>query len=427
MIKVDNIMSNNAKKDDVIVLGGRDFNRVKNGLDEAPVASFIDELIEERDKLAQSQEHIASLTRLAEMTVVEADRLATQVKTEAAEQAKAENAAIIDRAKEQARQMVERKLAEAEEIANERANAIKTKAEQEAALLLENQKNKIQDELRNLVKQQFGYLLEEMESLKQQATAIQTDFDSNLSQPGEKQSTVTEKITGEREAAAVEIAKESDVIVAEGIEAAAGEIAKESDVIVAEGIEAAAGEIAKESDVIVAEEIKAAAGEIAKESDVIVAEEIKAAVVEIAKESGIAAVEENKVPGESPEPSRAMDHTEKSFELSKLLQFEEQAELGKPDWEVEILPPFNVAKVMEVVAFLDQLPEVANTEMIVPKIDMPSILVFLREPMNFVDVLQTIPAVAYVEEVRPDTAATNGDSKKVRIALSGTTTSQEKK
>ena len=382
-------MSNNAKKDDVIVLGGRDFNRVKNGLDEAQIASFIDELIEERDKLAQSQEHIASLTRLAEMTVVESDRLATQVKTEATEQATAENAAIIDAAKEQARQMVEKKLVEAEEIANERANAIKAKAEEEAALLLENQKNKIQNELRNLVKQQFGYLLEEMESLKQQATAIQTDFDSNLSQPGEKQSTVTEKITGEREAAA--------------------------------------GEIAEESDVIVAEEIEAAAGEIAKESDLIVAEEIKAAAMEIAKESGIAAVEENKVPDESPEPSRATDHTEKSFELSKLLQFEEQAELGKPDWEVEILPPFNVAKVMEVVAFLDQLPQVANTEMIVPKIDMPSILVFLREPINFVDVLQTIPAVAYVEEVRPDTAATNGDSRKVRIALSGTTTPQEKK
>ena len=401
-------MSNNAKKDDVIVLGGRDFNRVKNGLDEAQVTSFIDELIEERDKLAQSQEHIASLTRLAEMTVVESDRLATQVKTEATEQATAENAAIIDKAKEQARQMVENKLVEAEEIANERANAIKAKAEEEAALLLENQKKKIQDELRDLVKQQFGYLLEEMESLKQQAAAIQTDFDSNLSQPGEEQSTVTEKITGERETAA-------------------GEIAKESDVIIAEEIEAAPVEIAKESDVIVAEEIEAAAGEIAKESDVIVAEEIKAAALEIVKESGIAAVEENKVPDESPEPSRAMDHTEKSFELSKLLQFEEQAELGKPDWEVEILPPFNVARVMEVVAFLDQLPQVANTEMIVPKIDMPSILVFLREPMNFVDVLQTIPAVAYVEEVRPDTAATNGDSRKVRIALSGTTMSQEKK
>jgi len=59
-------MSNNSKKDGVIVLGGREFKRVKNGLDEAQVASFIDELTKERNKLAQSQDHIASLNRIAD-------------------------------------------------------------------------------------------------------------------------------------------------------------------------------------------------------------------------------------------------------------------------------------------------------------------------------------------------------------------------
>ena len=59
-------MSDNAEKDSVVVLGGREFKRVKNGLDEAQVASFIDELTKERDKLAQSQNHIASLNRLAD-------------------------------------------------------------------------------------------------------------------------------------------------------------------------------------------------------------------------------------------------------------------------------------------------------------------------------------------------------------------------
>ena len=59
-------MSNNARKDGVVVLGGREFSRVKNGLDEAQVASFIDELTKERDKRAQSQDHIASLNRLAD-------------------------------------------------------------------------------------------------------------------------------------------------------------------------------------------------------------------------------------------------------------------------------------------------------------------------------------------------------------------------
>jgi len=386
-------MSNNAKKDDVVVLGGREFNRVKNGLDEAPVASFIDELTKERDKLAQSQDHIASLNRLAEMTVVEADKMATQVKAEAAEQAKAESTAIIDKAKEQARQMAEQKIAEAVEIANEKANAINAKAEEEAALLLENERTKIRGELHNLVNQQFGYMLEEMENLKKQAAAVQADFDNKLSKPGEKDS-----------AAAVEIAEESDTIVAK--------IAEERD--------AAAAKIAEESEAIAAEEIDAAAVKIAEESDAAAAEERDTIVTE-----------ESKAPDEHPEPSRATNHIEKSLDLSKLLEIEDQAELGKPQWEVEILPPFDISKIMEVVSYLDQLPEVANTEMIVPQIDMPSILVFLREPMNFVDVLQTMPAVAHVEEVTIDKAATNGEPgkgpRKVRISLSGSTTAQEKK
>jgi len=368
-------MNNTAKKDGVIVLGEREFKRVKNGLDEAQVASFIDEVIKERDKLAQSQDHIASLNRLAEMTVVEADRLATHVKTEAAEQAKAESTAIIDKTREQARQMMEKKIAEAVEIANEKANAIKAKAEEEAALLLENERNKIRGELRNLVNQQFGYMLEELESLKQRAAAVQADFGNKVSEPKEENSAVT-----------VEPAEERDTLVAEEKDAAAAEITEESDTLVAE---------------------------IAEESDTLVAEE-------------------SKTPDEHPAPSRATDHIEKSLDLSKLLEIEDEADLSKPQWEVEILPPLDIAKIMEVVAFLDQLPEVANTEMIVPQIDMPSILVFLRESMNFIDVLQTIPAVANVEEVTTDKAATNGEPgkgpRKVRISLlSGNTMSQEKK
>jgi len=377
-------MSNNAKKDGVVVLGEREFKRVKNGLDEAQVASFIDELIKERDKLALSQDHIASLNRLAEITVVEADRLATQVETEATERAKAESTAIIDKAREQARQMMEKKITEAVEIANEKANAIKAKAEEEAVLLLENERNKIRDELRNLVNQQFGYMLEELENLKQraEAEAVQADFSNKLSAPKEDNSAVT-----------VETAKESGTLVAEERDAAAAEIAEESDALVAEERDAAAAEIAEESDTLVAEESQAL--------------------------------------NEQPAPSRATDHIEKGLDLSKLLEIEDQAELSKPQWEVEILPPFDIAKIMEVVSFLDQLPEVANTEMIVPQIDMPSILVFLRGSMNFIDVLQTVPAVSHVEEVKTDQAANNGEPgkgpRKVRISLSATTTSQGKK
>ncbi|MFC1911502.1 hypothetical protein ACFLXM_02390, partial [Chloroflexota bacterium] len=119
------------------------------------------------------------------------------------------------------------------------------------------------------------------------------------------------------------------------------------------------------------------------------------------------------------EPIRgATDDAEKSFGSSGPLEVGEQPESGKPQWEVEIIPPFEIATIMEVVSFLDQLPEVANTEMVVPQIDAPLILVFLRRPINVIDVLQKVPAVASVEEMTSDIAATNGNPRKVRISLS---------
>jgi len=348
--KGDEIMNiiGNVAKDDVVLLGGHEFRRVKNGLDEAQVTSFIDELINERDRLAQSQDHIASLNRLAERAIVEADKLAMQIKTEVAEQAKAESAAIIDKAKEQARQMAEKKITEAVKLANAEATAIKAKAEEEAAIMLENEKNRIRNDLRNLVNQQFGYLVEELERLKQQAVAIQADFDNRSSEFREEKSTATVEIAQEKDGSAAEFAEQSDIMITEASKKTVGECPYQ------------------------------------------------------------------------PEPIwRATDDAEKSFEFSGLLRMEEQPESGKPQWEVEILPPFEIARIMEVVSFLDQLPEVANTEMIVPQIDAPLILVFLRRPINVVDVLQKVPAVACVEEVASNIAATNGKPRKVRISLSG--------
>jgi hypothetical protein len=336
----------NAAKDDVVVLGRHEFKRVKNGLDETEVTSFINKLVEQRDELAQSRDHVASLNRLAERTVVEADKLAVQIKAEAAEQAKADSAAIVDKAKEQARQMVEKKVAEAVRLANEEAMAIKAKAEQEAALLLENQKNKIQGELRNLVNQQSGYLLDELERLKQQAAAIQADFDNEPAQFGEEERAASPRIAQDKH----------------GVE---GGTSEQSDTIGAE----------------VSEKARVARWRQA-------------------------------------EPVwQATEDAERSFQPSGPPQIDEQSESGKPQWEVEIVPPFEIATIMEVVSFLDQLPEVANTEMVVPQIDAPLILVFLSRPINVIDVLQKLPAVTSVEEMASDVAATNGKPRKVRISL----------
>ena len=88
-------MSNNGAKNggdetDVTRLGGHDFKIVKQGLDIVQVSSYLEELtaqrnelLTERNGLQQREEHLKSLSRLAEKTVMEADKLAEEIKAEA--------------------------------------------------------------------------------------------------------------------------------------------------------------------------------------------------------------------------------------------------------------------------------------------------------------------------------------------------------
>jgi cell division septum initiation protein DivIVA len=343
----------NSVKDGIVELGGRRFKQVKNGLDKDQVASYIDELISERDKLAKSHDHLESLTRLAEKTIGEADRLAEQIKTEAEEQAKAESAAIIDEAKEQAQKIVEEKESEAVEIANEKAKAIQSEAEEKVALLLDNEKAKINDKLSNFVNQHLSHFLEEVERLKQQVISAQEDWGKELFQSGEGGSAVTVESEDGGSAVAAE-SKDEDI-------------------------------------------------EVAAESE---------------EENSAATVEGGEVIGESLEPSQDQEKTDNPFGIFDLLKGENPAEVGEPQWEVEILPPIDISKIMEIVARLDQLPEVENTE-IIPRTDKPSIVVFQREPINLIDLLGKIPEVAYVEETKTEKDTTNGKTRKVRVGLSG--------
>jgi cell division septum initiation protein DivIVA len=482
---------NVGSKDGVVMVGGREFKRVKNGLDEAEIKSFIDELIKERDELAQPQHHITSLTKLAETTIVEADRLAKQIKAEAIEQAKAEGASIIDKAREQGQQTAERKQAEILKMANEKAQAIQSQAEKQSALLLEGQRDKIRDELRNFVSQQFGYLLEKLEGFKQQATAIQSDFDNNLSQvveekmseiagqktpetaviaeqktpetteiSGEKMPETTEiagektpesaeiteektpetaEISGEKMPETTEIAEEKTPESAEITEEKTPETAEVSGEKTPESAEITGQKTPETAEVSgektpelaeITEQKKPETAEFAGEKTPETAEitgEKSAETAEITEETDTKSLKDDKVPDESLEPIRDLDQTDKSFDLASILQGEDQAELGEPQWEVAILPPVEITKVMEVMTHLDQLHQVANTEMIVPQIDTPSILVFLREEIDFIDMLKKIPSVAYVEEVTTDEDRANGKPRKARIGLSENSVPREDK
>ena len=115
---------------------GRKFKIVKNGLDEAEVFSFIGGLIDQNNALASKLEHLDSLTKLAERTVIEASKQAQGTKKEAEEKANASAASIVAEAKDKARKEIDRIISEGEQKAKQSAEKKITAAEQQAQSML---------------------------------------------------------------------------------------------------------------------------------------------------------------------------------------------------------------------------------------------------------------------------------------------------
>lgn len=179
-------MKNNGDSKAIVELWGQDFNIVSKGLNEGQMVTFVSRLIGERDVLAQRVEHLSALTRLAEKTVVESERLAEEIKKEAVDQANAEANAIIASAKEQAEQLMAEKRAEIINIATKEAEAIKAEASQQAKSIIERQVSKIQPELRDTTQRVYDQLQSQLENLKQQVVVLNAEFEQKLSQPVEE-------------------------------------------------------------------------------------------------------------------------------------------------------------------------------------------------------------------------------------------------
>ena len=172
----------NGNNTDIVQLWGHDFMRIRDGLDEKQVISFVNEFISQRNTSLQRQEHLSSLTKLAERTVTEADNMAKQTKAEAVEQARAEVAGIIAEAEEQAQQMIEEKRTEVITTANRKAEAIRAEAQQQAELLLEEKTRNIQIELKDTAQSLYRQFLVQLESLQQHVMILETEFEHTLSQ-----------------------------------------------------------------------------------------------------------------------------------------------------------------------------------------------------------------------------------------------------
>jgi len=134
-----------ATSDKLKEIGGQRFRIVKNGLDEAAVASFISALTRQNNELANKLEHLSALTKLAESTVVEAEEQAKSIRMQAEEEGKAQAASIIGAAEEQAKSEGDKIIAESKQRAEDVAQKRVALAERQAEETIKNAEAKVEE------------------------------------------------------------------------------------------------------------------------------------------------------------------------------------------------------------------------------------------------------------------------------------------
>ena len=155
-------------------LWDQEFTIVEEGLAEGQVVGFVTKLMQEHKELVQQFQSIGSLRRLAQATVVEAEKLAMTIKEEAKRQAETETARIIRESEEKARSIVadaarmERLAAEEAAAilrrAKEEAEAMKAEARRESESFVTQAKHRIEVEAENAIAEIYGKLMDSFES-----------------------------------------------------------------------------------------------------------------------------------------------------------------------------------------------------------------------------------------------------------------------
>jgi hypothetical protein len=88
---------------------------------------------------------------------------------------------------------------------------------------------------------------------------------------------------------------------------------------------------------------------------------------------------------------------------------------GEPEWDVEVVPPIDIMKIMNIVSYLDGLSEVSRTE-IIPRNDRTSIIVYVNRPVEMLDLIKALPEVEHAEDAGQ--SGESGKLKKISVALS---------
>ena len=84
--------------------------------------------------------------------------------------------------------------------------------------------------------------------------------------------------------------------------------------------------------------------------------------------------------------------------------------------EIEIMPPMDIEKIMDLISHLESLPEVKTTDLL-PETPNPLIRVFLNKPSPLADMLGTFPQIALVKEMSDAGVDNQSGDKRQRIQV----------
>ena len=309
MQRNDNLHNNNGNGssgagsgDEVLHVGERVFRKIRFGLAEEEVRSYVDELINQRNALTKRQENLSTLTELAEKTVIEANSLSQVMMKKSTEEAKSAAEKILAKAAQDSEQKFKEMKAEARVAAEKEATALIAEAHRQAKSLREEQLNGIRAEAANLAQKLQNELIANIEGIKKQVMSI-----------GIKAEPVVSNNNAAPHTAPVDNKDKKSPVLSDG-------------------------------------------------------------------EKGI-----------------LLDHI--------------------PWLEIEIMPPMEIEKIMDLISQLENLPEVKTTDLL-PETPNPLIRVFLNKPAPLADMLRTFPQIALVKELSDTTDNQSGDKRqRIQVTL----------
>ena len=166
------------KKQENKQLWGRDFNVVRNGLDEEQVVSFVDELVKQR-KASSS----ASFRSFLKTAVTDAGQVADSIRMRAQAEAEEEAAGIIAQANQEAEEIKRRAEEAAEKEVEDILSAAKGKAEiteveakQKTLLFLLRMREEMEAEIKGEYKKAYSQLFNSLQNLMREGQDVEAEL-----------------------------------------------------------------------------------------------------------------------------------------------------------------------------------------------------------------------------------------------------------